>query len=254
MNPGSACDGGASQAATSDAAIRGAAGAGAIRLDRQGVALVEVTAHDVRPERQREASGRRATSKQCNRPSRLGTEGAENGFGPPVPFSYEQAQNPRNAWTPGGGPNGTLHIVWEWRHPGTLTSYADVGYIRSTDGGQTWSEVGDVSKRSGAIQGAASRAVTTPAKGARTSAYEAVAATSAAIASAREWGALAVEMEAAALYAFAAAKGHSVICFAHVTNQMGTVEGDFEKGEAQGSQDALHVVMATVNTLLTPSA
>lgn len=57
-----------------------------------------------------------------------------------VPFSYEQAQNVRNAWTPGGGPNGTLHIVWEWRHPGDLTGYADVGYIRSTDGGSTWSK------------------------------------------------------------------------------------------------------------------
>ncbi|MDP1803631.1 MAG: sialidase family protein, partial [Acidimicrobiales bacterium] len=30
--------------------------------------------------------------------------------------------------------------VWEWRHPATLTGYADVGYIRSTDGGATWSE------------------------------------------------------------------------------------------------------------------
>jgi hypothetical protein len=57
-----------------------------------------------------------------------------------VPFNYEQAQNPRNAWTPGGGSNGTLHIVWEWRHPATLTGYADVGYIRSTDGGATWSK------------------------------------------------------------------------------------------------------------------
>ncbi len=57
-----------------------------------------------------------------------------------VPFSYEQSQNPRNAWTPGGGPKGTLHIVWEWRHPGDLTSYADVGYVRSTDGGATWSK------------------------------------------------------------------------------------------------------------------
>ena len=57
-----------------------------------------------------------------------------------VPFSYEQAQNPRNAWTPGGGPNGTLHIVWEWRKPATVTAYANVGYIRSTDGGLNWSE------------------------------------------------------------------------------------------------------------------
>jgi hypothetical protein len=58
-----------------------------------------------------------------------------------VPFSYEQAQNVREAWTPGGGPNGTLHIVWEWRHPGDLANYADLGYSRSTDGGATWSKV-----------------------------------------------------------------------------------------------------------------
>ncbi len=57
-----------------------------------------------------------------------------------VPFSYEQAQNVREAWTPGGGPNGTLHLVWEWRHPGDLAQYADVGYVRSTDGGATWSK------------------------------------------------------------------------------------------------------------------
>jgi hypothetical protein len=57
-----------------------------------------------------------------------------------VPFSYEQAQNVRLAWTPGGGAAGTLHVVWEWRHPPELNSYADVGYIRSTDGGKTWSK------------------------------------------------------------------------------------------------------------------
>src|SRR5215210_5769491 len=57
-----------------------------------------------------------------------------------VPFSYEQAQNVRIAWTPGGGANGTVHMVWEWRHPADLNAYADVGYIRSTDGGQTWSK------------------------------------------------------------------------------------------------------------------
>jgi hypothetical protein len=56
-----------------------------------------------------------------------------------VPFNYEQAQNVRLAWTPGGGSNGTLHVVWEWRHPAELNSYADVGYVRSTDGGKTWS-------------------------------------------------------------------------------------------------------------------
>jgi uridine phosphorylase len=57
-------------------------------------------------------------------------------------------------------------------------------------------------------------------------------------------GLLAVEMEAAALYAFAAARGKPVLCFAHVTNQMALIEGDFEKGEADGSVDALAVVRA----------
>ena len=57
-------------------------------------------------------------------------------------------------------------------------------------------------------------------------------------------GVLAVEMEAAALYAFAEARGKPVVCFAHVTNQMALIEGDFEKGEADGSVDALAVVVA----------
>ncbi|GAC1423130.1 MAG: hypothetical protein NVSMB54_03660 [Ktedonobacteraceae bacterium] len=61
----------------------------------------------------------------------------------------------------------------------------------------------------------------------------------------REQGILAVEMEAAALYAFATVKQRAVICFAHVTNQMGQTEGDFEKGEASGSETALHVISQT---------
>lgn len=62
---------------------------------------------------------------------------------------------------------------------------------------------------------------------------------------ARERGVLAVEMEAAALYAFAEARKKPVICFAHVTNQMGRIEGDFEKGEANGTADALSVIRQT---------
>ena len=65
-----------------------------------------------------------------------------------------------------------------------------------------------------------------------------------AIAAAAEHGALAVEMEAAALYAFARACGKPVLCFAHVTNQMAQIEGDFEKGEADGAGDALAVIAA----------
>ncbi len=61
----------------------------------------------------------------------------------------------------------------------------------------------------------------------------------------REQGILAVEMEAAALYALASVKRLDIICFAHVTNQMGQTEGDFEKGEASGSETALHIISQT---------
>jgi uridine phosphorylase len=60
----------------------------------------------------------------------------------------------------------------------------------------------------------------------------------------REKGILAVEMEAAALYAFFRAREKPVICFAHVTNQMGNVDGDFEKGAGMGGRSALRVIEA----------
>jgi len=70
-----------------------------------------------------------------------------------------------------------------------------------------------------------------------------------AIAAMRARGLLAVEMEAAALYAFAHARAKAVVCFAHVTNQMGRVEQDFEKGEADGTVDALAVIRKTAESL-----
>ncbi len=69
--------------------------------------------------------------------------------------------------------------------------------------------------------------------------------TEAAIAAAHQHGALAVEMEAAALYAFAQARGYPVLCFAHVTNQLARIEGDFEKGEEDGARNSLALI-ATV--------
>jgi uridine phosphorylase len=68
--------------------------------------------------------------------------------------------------------------------------------------------------------------------------------TAAAIEARRAAGILAVEMEAAGLYAFAARRRRPVLCFAHVTNQMAVSEGDFEKGEAAGSAEALAVIAA----------
>ncbi len=58
----------------------------------------------------------------------------------------------------------------------------------------------------------------------------------------RQEGILAVEMEAAALYAFAAACGVPVICLAHVTNQLGCVEGDFDKGDGNGAFGSIELI------------
>ena len=65
-----------------------------------------------------------------------------------------------------------------------------------------------------------------------------------AIKAAQQRGILAVEMEAAALYAFAKAREAKVLCIAHVTNTMGQTAQDFEKGEAGGTADALAVLAA----------
>jgi uridine phosphorylase len=72
--------------------------------------------------------------------------------------------------------------------------------------------------------------------------------TAEAIESARSKGVLAVEMEAAALYVFAKTTGASVLCLAHVTNTMGQTGQDFEKGEADGTADALAVLEAIVGS------
>jgi uridine phosphorylase len=69
--------------------------------------------------------------------------------------------------------------------------------------------------------------------------------TAAEVARHRAAGILAVEMEAAALYAFAEATGHRVLCIAHLTNELGS-DGDFEKGASDGAEDALRVIEAIV--------
>ena len=70
--------------------------------------------------------------------------------------------------------------------------------------------------------------------------------TESAIDRARSEGVLAVEMEAAALYTFAEERDCPVVCFAHVTNEMGQGEADFEKGEAAGSEAVLEIIEAAV--------
>jgi len=63
-----------------------------------------------------------------------------------------------------------------------------------------------------------------------------------AIEAASRAGILAVEMEAAALYAFAKARNRLVLCLAHVTNQMALIDRDFEKGAADGAEISLKVI------------
>jgi uridine phosphorylase len=73
--------------------------------------------------------------------------------------------------------------------------------------------------------------------------------TAEAVEAARRRGILAVEMEAAALYTFAQSTGAKVLCLAHVTNTMGQAEQDFEKGEADGTAEALCLLETLIRTL-----
>jgi uridine phosphorylase len=70
--------------------------------------------------------------------------------------------------------------------------------------------------------------------------------TPSAIAAMKAQGITCVEMEAAALYAFAEVKNKNVICFAHLTNTMAQQEGDFEKGEHFGSIDTLNLLKVVI--------
>jgi uridine phosphorylase len=74
--------------------------------------------------------------------------------------------------------------------------------------------------------------------------------TAEAIAFARSEGILGVEMEAAALYALAQVKSRDIVCFAHITNRMGSLENDFEKGAAHGSASALEVIRMSAHAWL----
>jgi uridine phosphorylase len=64
------------------------------------------------------------------------------------------------------------------------------------------------------------------------------------IAFSRSENLIAVEMEAAALYAFAEAQGKPVVCFARVTNEMGLIENDFEKGDSGGNKAFIELIAA----------
>ncbi len=70
------------------------------------------------------------------------------------------------------------------------------------------------------------------------------------IAAAEADGIVAVEMEAAALYAYAEKCDRQVVCVAHVTNTMSADGNDFEKGEDGGTHRSFAVVAAIADRLV----
>ena len=74
--------------------------------------------------------------------------------------------------------------------------------------------------------------------------------TAVAIHAAQARGVLAVEMEAAAIYTFAAVHKRTALCLAHVTNTMARVKGDFEKGDGNGSTASLQVIAALADAVI----
>jgi len=139
---------------------------------------------------------------------------------------------------PAGPPPYFVVIDRALRDEGTSYHYADAAEFADADAGLVAATV-EVLARQG-LRAVVGASWTTDAP---------FRETTDAIASARAKGVLAVEMEAAALYAFARAKGARVLCLAHVTNTMARTEGDFEKGESDGTASALAVLEAIVPVL-----
>jgi uridine phosphorylase len=75
-----------------------------------------------------------------------------------------------------------------------------------------------------------------------------------AVDTAQRQGLLAVEMEAAGLYAFATARRRSVLCLAQVTNCLGRRDSDFDKGEADGVQESLLLVSSIARSRDLPNS
>jgi len=69
------------------------------------------------------------------------------------------------------------------------------------------------------------------------------------IATRREEGIIAVEMEAAALLAMGTALKKTIVCLAHITNSMAR-EDDFEKGGNTGTQQALDICAIALTAAL----
>ncbi|HEX3622747.1 MAG TPA: sialidase family protein [Acidimicrobiales bacterium] len=56
-----------------------------------------------------------------------------------APFDYKTGSFVTATWGPGGGADGTLHVVATGTEDPSIANYGDVYYYNSTDGGKTWS-------------------------------------------------------------------------------------------------------------------
>lgn len=139
--------------------------------------------------------------------------------------------------TPQGAPPYFILIDRAWRDEGTSYHYLPPSDWSAAPG-HLLSRLGGAFTKGPSVMSGATWTTDAPFRETET-----------AIAAARARGILAVEMEAAGLYAFAQARQRAVICLTHVTNQMGTIEGDFEKGEANGTAVALAFVSRIIARL-----
>ena len=143
--------------------------------------------------------------------------------------------------TPSGPPPYFVVIDRALRDEGTSYHYAPPSQFSEADAGM-------VKTAATALEKAKLRSVV----GASWTTDAPFRETAEAIEEARRKNILAVEMEAAALYAFARAARVDVLCLAHVTNTMGQEGDDFEKGEADGAIDALAAIEAVALALSEP--
>ena len=139
---------------------------------------------------------------------------------------------------PAGQPPYFVIIERALRDEGTSYHYAAPAPYADADPGL-------VARAADALKGASQRVVV----GSTWTTDAPFRETADAIEAARAKGVLAVEMEAAALYAFARTSGARVLCLAHVTNTMGQSGQDFEKGAADGTTDALQVLEAILASI-----
>jgi uridine phosphorylase len=137
-----------------------------------------------------------------------------------------------------GNPPYFVVIDRALRDEGTSYHYAAPGSFAEADAGLVTAAISALKEKGIAAHVGASWTTDAPFR-----------ETQVAIDAARARGILAVEMEAAALYSFARLAKRRVLCLAHVTNTMAVAEHDFEKGEADGSIEALRVLEAIAAAL-----